>query len=133
MTKSLKALLSYAEEPERSDEEIPLWFHTDATQWQLPEDYEPIAQPHFKVTIKIEEPSHGGYCSGVGAEDDIDFCTYTLCKDFPTDTWGLSDFEDMPDFTLPGGFKCWTSGSGSGVCGTEILTKVSLISLEESD
>lgn len=133
MEASLKALLTYAADPKRSDEEIPLWFSTDAKEWQLPEDYEPTAKPHFKVTLTIDEPSHGGYCSGAGAEDDIDICTFTLCKDFPTDTWDLSDFEDMTTFTLPGGFKCWTSGHGSGACSDRICTKITLSSVERCD
>ena len=111
--------------------DLPLWF-TDGgvLSWPDADDYEDDGTAHFKVTIKVERPSHDGYCSGFDYEDEdnaghFSYTSETLTKIFPRNTWDVIDFTPTKFSFIYG---CTTKGGVSQVC--HIPTHVTLVSIE---
>ena len=119
--------------------QLPLWYRQEedegvATAWQLSEDFEPDpAVAAWRVYIRIEEPSHSGYCSQYRNSDEeecdeIEYVSRTECRAFPADTWEEGDFR-VRAFAFEGGCVERRLGAGkSGAC--RLLTRIQIVSIE---
>lgn len=124
-----------------SNDDLPLWYRQaeeegGLTAWLLPEDFEPDpAIGAWLVYIRVEEPSHSGYCSQYRSSDpdpdecdEIEYVSRTECRAFPADTWDECDFR-LRMFAFKGGCVGRSEGRAvSGAC--QLLTRVRIISIE---
>lgn len=116
--------------------QLPLWYRQEeegvATAWQLPEDFEPDPTvAAWRIYIRIEEPSHSGYCSDYQFVSDDEewaeeYVSRTECRAFPADTWDEDEFR-VRAFAF-GCAERVRGGAGSGVCG--MLTRIQIVSIE---